>query len=120
MGKQDDVAGLLSLADIFLLPSENESFGLSALEAMSCEVPVIGTNAGGLPEVVEHGHTGWLAEVGNVATMAEYGKQLLTDNDLRKKMGQNARQVALKKFHQDKIIDMYEKYYREIIGIPAS
>jgi len=120
MGKQDDVAGLLSLADIFLLPSENESFGLSALEAMSCEVPVIGTNAGGLPEVVEHGHTGWLAEVGNVAAMAGYGKQLLTDDDLRKKMGQNARQVALEKFHQDKVIDMYEKYYREIAGIPAS
>lgn len=111
LGKQDDVAGLLSLADIFLLPSENESFGLSALEAMSCEVPVIGTNAGGLPEVVEHGHTGWLAEVGDVKSMAERGKQLLSDKHLRRKMGQNARRAAIEKFHQDKIVDMYEKYY---------
>lgn len=115
LGKQIDVAGLLSIADVFLLPSENESFGLSALEAMSCQVPVIGTNAGGLPEVVEHGYTGWLEEVGDVESMAERGKQLLIDNRLREEMGQNARQVALERFHQDKIIDMYEKYYEEIL-----
>jgi len=115
LGKQDDVAGLLSIADIFLLPSENESFGLSALEAMSCQVPVIGTNAGGLPEVVEHGRTGWLEKVGDVESMAERGKQLLADDDLREEMGQNARQVALEKFHQDKIVSIYEEYYQRII-----
>ncbi len=115
LGKQDDVAGLLSIADIFLLPSENESFGLSALEAMSCQVPVIGTNAGGLPEVVRHGHTGWLEDIGDVESMAKRARQVLTDHRLRKEMGQNARQLVLEKFHQNKIIDMYEKYYQEIL-----
>lgn len=116
LGKQDDVAGLLSIADIFLLPSDCESFGLSAIEAMSCEVPVIGSNAGGLPEVVQNGHTGYLADVGDVETMAEKGKQLLTDDHLREKMGKTARQVAIEKFHQDKVISIYEGYYEEILG----
>jgi len=115
LGKQNDVSEILSLADIFLLPSENESFGLSALEAMSCQVPVIATNAGGLPEVVDHGHTGWLEEVGDVGAMAEHAIQLLRDDDLREEMGRNARQVALDRFHQDKIIDMYEKYYETVL-----
>jgi len=117
LGKQNDVAGLLSIADIFLLPSENESFGLSALEAMSCQVPVIGTNTGGLPEVVEHGRTGWLEKIGDVKSMAERGKQLLTDDALREEMGQNARQVALDRFHQEKVVDIYEKYYTKVIQI---
>jgi N-acetyl-alpha-D-glucosaminyl L-malate synthase BshA len=115
LGKQNDVAGLLSIADIFLLPSENESFGLSALEAMSCQVPVIGTNTGGLPEVVEHGRTGWLAQVGDVETMAELSKKLLTDDSLREEMGRNARQVALERFHQDRVVDIYERYYEKIV-----
>jgi len=115
LGKQNDVSELLCMADIFLLPSENESFGLSALEAMSCQVPVIGSNTGGLPEVVENGYTGWLEDVGDVESMAERGRQLLLDDDLRREMGRNARQVALEKFHQDKIIDMYEKYYETVI-----
>ena len=117
LGKQNDVAGLLSIADIFLLPSENESFGLSALEAMSCQVPVIGTNTGGLPEVVEHGRTGWLERIGDVKSMAERGKQLLNDDSLREEMGQNARQVALDRFHQEKVVDIYEKYYTKVIQI---
>ena len=115
LGKQIDIAGLLSIADIFLLTSESESFGLSALEAMSCQVPVIGTNAGGLPEVVEDGRTGWLAEVGDVEYMAERGKQILTDSELLNEMRKNARQVAVEKFPQDKIVDMYEKYYETIV-----
>ena len=116
LGKQSDVVGLLSAADVFLLPSENESFGLSALEAMSCRVPVIGTRAGGLPEVVEDGRTGWLAEIGDVAYMAERGIQLLTDDHLRQEMGQNARQVVLEKFRQDKIVDMYERFYEGVVS----
>jgi N-acetyl-alpha-D-glucosaminyl L-malate synthase BshA len=114
LGKQNDVAGLLSVADIFLLPSESESFGLSALEAMSCRVPVIGTSAGGLPEVVEHGRTGWLEKVGDIEAMAERGKQLLADHLLREEMGQNARQAVVEKFHQDKVTDIYERYYERI------
>ena len=117
LGKQNDVAGLLSIADVFLLPSESESFGLSALEAMSCQVPVIGTNSGGLPEVVEHGVTGWLEKVGDVESMAERGKQILVDHSLREKMGKKARQVAIEKFHRDKIVDIYERYYEEILQI---
>jgi N-acetyl-alpha-D-glucosaminyl L-malate synthase BshA len=115
LGKQEDVAGLLPIADIFLIPSETESFGLSALEAMSCEVPVIGTNVGGLPEVVEHGQTGYLVEVGDVETMAELAKKILKDDDLHENMGKCARQVVLEKFNQDKIVDMYEEYYKEIL-----
>lgn len=115
MGKQDDVAGLLPIADIFLVPSENESFGLSALEAMSCEVPVIGTNVGGHPELIEHGKTGFLAEVGDIEKMAQYGIELLKNEDLRRKIGKNARQVVIEKFQQDKVVDIYEKYYDEIL-----
>lgn len=115
LGKQSDVAGLLSIADIFLLPSESESFGLSALESMSCEVPVIATNAGGLPEVVEDGRTGFLANVGDVQTMAERGIKLLKDDYIRKEMGKASRQAAIDKFHQDKIISIYEEYYERIL-----
>jgi N-acetyl-alpha-D-glucosaminyl L-malate synthase BshA len=116
LGKQDDVAGVLPIADLFLIPSESESFGLSALEAMSCEVPVIATNVGGLPEVIEHGQTGYLVEVGNVEAIAEWAKRLLKDDDLHDKMGILARQSVLEKFHQDKIVTMYEDYYEEILG----
>lgn len=116
LGKQDDVAGLLPIADLFLIPSEMESFGLSALEAMSCEVPVIATNVGGLPEVIEHGRTGFLVDVGNVEAMAEWGKKILKDDQLHQKIGSSARQTVIEKFNQDRIISMYEEYYKEILG----
>jgi len=115
LGKQSDVAGILSVADIFLLPSDKESFGLSALEAMSCGVPVIGARAGGLPEVVEHGRTGWLEPVGDVEAMAERAKTLLTDDQLRLEMGQNARKTTVEKFNQDKVITTYEEFYKSVI-----
>lgn len=115
LGKQDDVAGVLPIADIFLIPSETESFGLSALEAMSCEVPVIATNVGGLPEVIEHDRTGYLVELGNISAMAEWGVKLLRNEELRQKMGEQARETVLEKFHQNKVIDMYEEYYEEVL-----
>ncbi|HGE71891.1 TPA: N-acetyl-alpha-D-glucosaminyl L-malate synthase BshA [Candidatus Poribacteria bacterium] len=117
LGKQDDVAGLLPNADLFLIPSEMESFGLSALEAMSCEVPVIATNVGGLPEVIEHGKTGFLVDVGDIEAMAELAKKLLKDDELHDKMGKSARQTVLERFNQDKIVSMYEDYYKEIGGV---
>lgn len=117
LGKQDDVAGLLPIADLFLIPSEMESFGLSALEAMSCEVPVIATNVGGLPEVIEHGKTGFLVDVGDIEAMAELAKKLLKDDELHDKMGKSARQTVLERFNQDKIVSMYEDYYKEIGGV---
>jgi N-acetyl-alpha-D-glucosaminyl L-malate synthase BshA len=116
LGKQDDIAGLLSIADLYLLPSEKESFGLSALEAMSCEVPVIGANAGGLPEVVENGYTGFLEAIGDVEAMGEKGKQLLSDENLHREMAQNARKVVLEKFRQDIIIKTYEEFYEGLIS----
>jgi N-acetyl-alpha-D-glucosaminyl L-malate synthase BshA len=115
LGKQDDVAGVLPIADIFLIPSETESFGLSALEAMSCEIPVIATNVGGLPEVIEHGETGYLAELGDINAMAEWGKKLLRDEELRQKMGKQARETVLANFRQDRVVNMYEKFYEEIL-----
>ena len=84
LGKKDEVAHWISLADLLLLPSEKESFGLVALEAMACGVPTVGSKTGGLPEVVIHGETGYLAEVGDVEAMARYAVRLLTDPDLHR------------------------------------
>ncbi|MEJ7711242.1 MAG: glycosyltransferase [Pyrinomonadaceae bacterium] len=81
------MANYLSAADVLLLPSEQESFGLAALEAMACEVPVVATNVGGVPEVVTDGETGYLSAIGDVDKMAIDAARLLTDNDLRKRHG---------------------------------
>ncbi len=90
LGKKDEVAHWISLADLLLLPSEKESFGLVALEAMACGVPTVGSNTGGLPEVVVHGETGYLAEVGDVEAMARYAVRLLTDPDLHRSFRKTA------------------------------
>lgn len=116
MGKQDNVQDLLPIADIFLAPSENESFGLAALEAMSCGVPVIGSDVGGHPELIEHGKTGFLASVGDVRTMADWAIKLLSDEDFRIEIGRNARNSVLEKFSQDKVVDLYEEYYEQILS----
>lgn len=116
VGKQPSIVDYLSIADLLLLPSETESFGLSALEAMACEVPVIASNVGGLPEVVVDGETGYLAEVGDVESMAKYSSKILSSDNLQKKMGSFARQTAIEKFSTDKIIPMYVKYYEEILN----
>ncbi|MCS6883910.1 MAG: N-acetyl-alpha-D-glucosaminyl L-malate synthase BshA [Acidobacteriota bacterium] len=116
VGKQPAIVDYLSIADLLLLPSETESFGLSALEAMACEVPVIASNVGGLPEVVVDGETGYLAEVGDVETMAKYAVKILTSDNLHKKMSHFAREIAIEKFSTDKIIPMYLDYYEEVLG----
>lgn len=90
LGKQDAIEELLAVSDLFLLPSASESFGLAALEAMACEVPVISSNAGGIPEVNVHGKTGYLAEVGDVDAMAAYAIKILSDEDLLQEMRANA------------------------------
>jgi N-acetyl-alpha-D-glucosaminyl L-malate synthase BshA len=112
LGKQNDMTGLLSMADILLLPSENESFGLVALEAMACEVPVVATRVGGLPEVVEHGEDGFLFELGDVSGMAAACIHMLENPDRRKDMGTAARNHARKDFCSTKIIQTYEDLYR--------
>ena len=115
MGKQSDMAPLLSISDILLLPSENESFGLVALEAMACEVPVIATRVGGIPEVVEHEEDGFLFNLGDVAGMAEACLRLIRNPGLRDEMGKNARKHALHDFCATNIVRHYENLYLQTI-----
>ena len=115
LGKQDGIYEKLPLADVMLMPSELESFGLAALEAMACQVVPIATNAGGVPEVIQNGKTGFLAEVGDVETMAKYAIELLSDPERLEDMGVSARASAQAKFCASKIIPMYEDYYREVL-----
>ena len=116
LGKQDRVADKLGIADLMLLPSELESFGLAALEAMACEVPTVATRVGGVPEVVEHGETGYLAHVGDIDEMARCAIEILSDESRLRAMGRRAREVAEEKFSASKIIPLYEGFYREMIA----
>lgn len=116
LGKQEDVYCLLSLGDIFLMPSENESFGLAALEAMSCGLPCITSNAGGLPELNIHGKTGFIAPVGDVKTMSEQVLRILRDDVLHKELSLQAHARALKDFHADAILPAYIQLYESVIA----
>jgi L-malate glycosyltransferase len=115
LGKQDRVHEKLGVADVMLLPSDLESFGLAALEAMACEVVPIATNAGGVPEVIDHGESGFLANVGDVDAMAAYAIEVLSDDEKLKRMGEQARARAQARFCASKIIPMYERYYRTVL-----
>ncbi len=115
LGKQDRINEKLAVADVLLLPSELESFGLAALEGMACEVVPIATREGGLPEVVDHGKTGFLAAVGDVETMANYAIEILSDENKLRQMGEQARASAQARFCASKIIPMYERFYREVL-----
>jgi len=123
LGKQDRVQDKLGLADLFLLPSDEESFGLAALEAMACEVPVVATNVGGVPEVVKHGVDGYLFEPRDVATAAKYALDILSRPDRGRMMGEMARADANRQYCSNDIIPLYEAYYRKVLnssGIAAS
>jgi N-acetyl-alpha-D-glucosaminyl L-malate synthase BshA len=115
LGKQDGIYEKLPMADVMLMPSELESFGLAALEAMACQVVPIATDAGGVPEVIQHGKTGFLAPVGDVEAMAGYAIELLSDQERLEDMGVSARASAQARFCASKIIPMYEDYYREVL-----
>ncbi len=115
LGKVNDLYRILQLSDVFLLPSEQESFGLAALEAMAAETPVISSNAGGIPEVNIQGETGFLAEIGNVEAMSNYTIKLLSDDDLLTKMKKNAKEQALR-FDLTNILPLYEKMYSDTIS----
>jgi len=122
LGKQDQVEDLLSIADLFLIPSGSETFGLAALEAMSCSVPVISSNIGGLPEVNIQDETGYLCDLDDTECMADYAVKILSDEELHAKMAVNARKRA-EKFEMSKIVGRYEDYYkmcRESLRTPAS
>ena len=116
LGKQESFVSILQNSDLFLLPSESESFGLAALEAMSCGVPVIASKAGGIPEVVINGEVGYLSDVGDYKDMAKNAVRLLSDREKWQQFSMNARKLALEKFQLDTMIDRYEGYYHQILG----
>jgi N-acetyl-alpha-D-glucosaminyl L-malate synthase BshA len=114
-GEQQDLVGWLSSADLFLLPSSQESFGMAALEAMACEVPVVASHVGGLPELVHDGETGFLCEVNDVGGMAERAIVALTDRDLRARMTRAAVESVRSQYCTEAIVPMYEAFYQEIL-----
>jgi len=115
LGNVKNVQEILGKSDLFLLPSEDESFGLAALEAMSCEVPVVASNIGGLKELISHGIDGYLIEVGDVKALAQYSLKILQDPRLQGEFGKNARQKVLEKYTPDKIVPEYEDLYNEVL-----
>ncbi|MDZ4843966.1 MAG: N-acetyl-alpha-D-glucosaminyl L-malate synthase BshA [Chitinophagales bacterium] len=115
LGKQDPVEELLAIADLFLMPSESESFGLAALEAMACQVPVISSDAGGIPEINIHGKTGYLSKVGDVDDMAKNAFAILSNEEKLKQFRQNAYEQA-KQFSIEKILPKYENYYKQVVA----
>ncbi|HJS24135.1 MAG TPA: glycosyltransferase, partial [Pyrinomonadaceae bacterium] len=116
VGKQPRIVDYLSASDVLLLPSEQESFGLAALEAMACEVPVIASRVGGLPEVVTDGETGYLSPVGDVDKMAADAARLIADDKLRREMGARARESAISRYRTDVVIPQYIDFYEQIIA----
>jgi len=116
MGRQDHIEDILSMADVYLLPSELESFGLSALEAMASGVPVVGSDAGGLPEVVKHAETGFLLPVGDIEGMAARTVEILKDEEHQRCLGQAGRRRAAALFSADRVVTQYEKYYDRVLG----
>ncbi len=119
LGEQDRVIPLLSAADVFLLPSLQESFGLAALEAMSCELPVVASRVGGLPEVIEDGVSGFLHHPDDLEGMAASAIRLLTDPVLHARAAKASRRIAETRYADTKIVPVYEAFYREILGDPA-
>jgi N-acetyl-alpha-D-glucosaminyl L-malate synthase BshA len=116
LGKQTLLPEILSASDLMLMPSQSESFGLSALEAMSCSVPVVSSSTGGLPELVLHGETGFIAEIGDVNRMAKYAIDLLSDERKWQLFSQNSRKRAEDKFNVEQIIPLYERLYERAIS----
>ncbi|KIL44180.1 N-acetyl-alpha-D-glucosaminyl L-malate synthase BshA [Jeotgalibacillus soli] len=116
LGKQDNLEELYSISDLKLLLSEKESFGLVALEAMACGVPCIGTNVGGIPEVIEDEKNGYICEVGDVQTIAKKAYELLTDDELYEKMSSHALWTVQNRFRSSEIVKQYEKLYMEVLN----
>jgi glycosyltransferase involved in cell wall biosynthesis len=115
LGNVEHVEAVLPAADLVFQPSEHESFGLVPLEAMACEVPVLVTASGGITEVVEHGVSGYLCEVGDIDAMARYGVEILSDPARAKEMGRRGRAQAVHKFSPERIVGEYEALYENLI-----
>ena len=116
VGAQEEVVPLLSVSDVFLLPSSQESFGLAALEAMACEVPVVASRVGGLPEVIEHGTSGFLHALDDDEGMAASAVALLSDEALHARVSRAARRRVLEHFCVDRVVPMYEACYRSVLA----
>ena len=116
IGEQEDVRALLSAADLFLLPSATESFGLAALEAMACDVPVVASRVGGLPEVIESGVSGYLHPPDDLDAMAASGLALLSDPELHRRIAMGGRQVVRQRYCSDRVVPVYEKFYEEVLN----
>jgi L-malate glycosyltransferase len=116
VGKKANIADYLGVSDIFLLPSELESFGLAALEAHACELPVIATRIGGIPEVVNDGETGFLSDVGDVEKMADDTLNLLRDDEMRQAFGVRGRELAVERYSTQKIIPQYIAFYEKVLN----
>ncbi|MBK9154745.1 MAG: N-acetyl-alpha-D-glucosaminyl L-malate synthase BshA [Chloracidobacterium sp.] len=116
VGKQANISDYLGVSDIFLLPSELESFGLAALEAQACELPVIATRIGGIPEVVNDGETGYLSDVGDIVKMTHDTVELLHDEEKRRAFGLRGRELAIERYSTEKIIPQYIAFYEKIVN----
>ena len=116
LGEQELVVPLLSIADLFLLPSSQESFGVAALEAMACEVPVVASRVGGLPEVIADGETGFLREPDDIEGMAAAAVRLLSDPDLHRRVAQGALRAVHERFCAEEIVPRYEALYQEVLA----
>ena len=118
LGEQEQVVPLLSVANLFLLPSTKESFGVAALEAMACGVPVVASSVGGLPEVIEHGVSGFLHDPDDLEGMAASGLRVLTDASLRDAIAAGGLRAVHEKFCAEEVVPRYEQYYREVVDRP--
>jgi N-acetyl-alpha-D-glucosaminyl L-malate synthase BshA len=116
VGKQANIPDYMGVADVFLLPSELESFGLAALEAEACEVPVVATRIGGIPEVVNEGETGFLSDIGDVEKMSNDVMKFLSDEEMRLDFGKRAREFAVARYGSELIIPQYINFYEKILA----
>lgn len=116
LGNVGNLEEIIGASDLFLLPSDAESFGMAALEAMACEVPVVATDAGGLPEVVTDGESGYLLPVGDTEGMAARAIEILSDRQRHREMGMNARRIAIERFDENRIVPRYREVYERVIA----
>ncbi|HZW38858.1 MAG TPA: N-acetyl-alpha-D-glucosaminyl L-malate synthase BshA [Ignavibacteriaceae bacterium] len=115
LGKQEALVDILAASDVFLIPSQSESFGLAALEAMSCGLPVVSSSVGGLPELIKHNESGFIAEFGDIDRMSKYVIELLCNDKKYEMFSQNARKRAVENFDTSKVIPLYEEHYKSIL-----
>ncbi len=116
VGKQANISDYLAVGDVFLLPSEEESFGLAALEAQACEVPVVATRVGGIPEVVSEGESGFLSDIGDTEKMSDDALKFVKDDEMRRAFGEKGRELAILRYSSEKIIPQYIAFYEKILS----